>query len=66
MKAVMSMVTTVDVCYDESWNAFSEECRQFVRQLLNKNPKARLTAAQAMNHPWIVRNKTVPALSIIN
>ncbi|KAJ3088789.1 MAP kinase kinase Wis1 [Quaeritorhiza haematococci] len=32
---------------------FSDECRDFVRQCLNKNPKERPTYSQLLEHPWI-------------
>jgi len=31
----------------------SEDCREFVRQLLNTNPVTRLTANAALSHPWL-------------
>jgi len=35
------------------WLCRSRESRDFIRHLLQKDPRKRLTAVQAMNHPWI-------------
>ncbi|KAI3699369.1 hypothetical protein L2E82_43630 [Cichorium intybus] len=35
------------------WPTISESGKDFVRKLLMKNPRARLTAAQALSHPWV-------------
>lgn len=35
------------------WEGISEEAKDFVRQLLDKDPKARPTARQALKHPWL-------------
>ncbi|KAG2311663.1 hypothetical protein Bca4012_026116 [Brassica carinata] len=38
---------------DPPWPLLSSEARDFVKRLLNKDPRKRLTAAQALSHPWI-------------
>ncbi|CAH1413657.1 unnamed protein product [Lactuca virosa] len=35
------------------WPTISDSGKDFVRKLLMKNPRARLTAAQALSHPWV-------------
>ncbi|MCO5583133.1 hypothetical protein L7F22_037041 [Adiantum nelumboides] len=35
------------------WPSLSSSAKDFVRKLLVKDPKARLTAAQALSHPWV-------------
>ena len=35
----------------------SLECKDFVRQLLSVDPKRRLSAKDAMKHPWIQTNR---------
>ncbi|GJV74137.1 calcium-dependent protein kinase 28-like protein [Tanacetum coccineum] len=35
------------------WPTVSDSAKDFVRKLLVKNPLARLTAAQALSHPWV-------------
>ena len=42
------------------WNQISEEAKDLVRQLINKNVNERPSAEQALQHPWIlqkVKNK---------
>jgi len=41
---------------DKYWNAVSCEAQDFVKSLLVVDPNVRLTAAQALDHPWIVHN----------
>ncbi|XAR57981.1 Non-specific serine/threonine protein kinase [Bertholletia excelsa] len=35
------------------WPAISNSAKDFVKKLLVKDPRARLTAAQALSHPWV-------------
>ncbi|KAI3499967.1 hypothetical protein L1887_35781 [Cichorium endivia] len=35
------------------WPTISTSARDFVKKLLVKDPRARLTAAQALSHPWV-------------
>lgn len=35
------------------WPTLSSEAKDFVKRLLNKDPRKRMTAAQALSHPWI-------------
>ncbi|GLT82646.1 hypothetical protein SLE2022_010050 [Rubroshorea leprosula] len=35
------------------WPTVSNSAKDFVRKLLVKDPRARLTAAQALSHPWV-------------
>ncbi|KAG8478313.1 hypothetical protein CXB51_028036 [Gossypium anomalum] len=47
-------ILKADPSFDEApWPALSSEARDFVKRLLNKDPRKRLTAAQALSHPWI-------------
>lgn len=34
--------------------AVSSECIDFIQKLLQRNPKQRMTAAEAFNHPWLI------------
>ena len=36
------------------WKGTSQEARDFIRRLLVTDPSKRMTAEQALNHPWIV------------
>ncbi|XP_072984504.1 calcium-dependent protein kinase 18-like [Typha latifolia] len=35
------------------WSSISDSAKDFVQRLLVKDPRARLTAAQALSHPWV-------------
>nr|CAD1818916.1 unnamed protein product [Ananas comosus var. bracteatus] len=35
------------------WPSISDSAKDFVQRLLVKDPRARLTAAQALSHPWV-------------
>ncbi|XP_059282175.1 calcium-dependent protein kinase 28-like isoform X2 [Lycium ferocissimum] len=35
------------------WSSISNSAKDFVKKLLVKDPRARLTAAQALSHPWV-------------
>jgi calcium-dependent protein kinase len=35
------------------WKSVSDQAKDFVKRLLVVDPKARMTAAEALNHPWI-------------
>jgi serine/threonine protein kinase len=39
--------------HSEEWSRSSRESRHFIRQLLQKDPRKRMTARQALEHPWI-------------
>ncbi|PWA94477.1 protein kinase superfamily protein [Artemisia annua] len=38
---------------DPPWPSFSPLAKDFVQGLLTKDPRKRLTAAQALSHPWV-------------
>ena len=39
---------------DAVWNGVSEDCKDFISQLLTKEQDKRPSAQQALEHPWIV------------
>merc|ERR1712013_618443 len=39
----------------EEWSKVSREAHDFVRRLLRKDPRRRMTVEEALDHPWIVR-----------
>lgn len=46
---------------DSPWPAVSAEARDFVKRLLNKDHRKRMTASQALTHPWLrTENPFVP------
>eukprot|EP00924_Labyrinthula_sp_SR-Ha-C_P011448 maker-scaffold_46-snap-gene-1.95-mRNA-1 protein AED:0.03 eAED:0.03 QI:129/1/1/1/1/1/4/178/354 len=38
----------------EDWKDVSSVCKDFIRGLLKKHPKKRMTAEQGLQHPWIL------------
>jgi serine/threonine protein kinase len=38
---------------EENWCRFSPECRDFIGQLLCMDNQQRITAEEALEHPWI-------------
>lgn len=40
----------------DGWNEVSEEGKSFLNQLLQIDPKRRLTAAEALSAPWIIKD----------
>jgi len=45
------------------WKDISPEAIDFIRQLLQMNPKKRMSAEEALNHPWMLRHAaTVTAM----
>nr|XP_043632034.1 CDPK-related protein kinase-like [Erigeron canadensis] len=44
---------------DASWSKVSFEAKDFVKSLLHKDPRKRLTAPQALCHPWIRNDNEV-------
>ncbi|KAJ2454843.1 Calmodulin-dependent protein kinase cmk2 [Coemansia sp. RSA 2336] len=41
---------------DRYWKDISQEAKDFIRCCLNPNPEERITAEQALNHPWFSGN----------
>jgi len=37
------------------WSGTSREAKDFIRRLLQKDPRKRMNVEQALNHPWIVQ-----------
>ncbi|XP_045815165.1 CDPK-related kinase 5-like isoform X2 [Trifolium pratense] len=51
---IFRTVLKADPSFDEPpWPSLSDEARDFVKRLLNKDPRKRMSAAQALRHPWI-------------
>jgi serine/threonine protein kinase len=46
-------LTSLQLVFDhECWTEASPECGDFIRGCLQKDPNARITVADAMNHAW--------------
>ncbi|XP_054809046.1 CDPK-related kinase 5 [Prosopis cineraria] len=51
---IFRAVLKADPTFDEPpWPSLSAEAKDFVKRLLIKDPRKRMTAAQALSHPWI-------------
>lgn len=51
---IFRAVLKADPSFSESpWPSLSPEAKDFVKRLLSKDPRRRITAAQALSHPWI-------------
>ncbi|XP_037497664.1 CDPK-related kinase 5 isoform X2 [Jatropha curcas] len=51
---IFRAVLKADPSFDEApWPSLSPEAKDFVKRLLNKDPRKRMSAAQALSHPWI-------------
>ncbi|KOM52090.1 hypothetical protein LR48_Vigan09g074900 [Vigna angularis] len=51
---IFRAVLKADPSFDETpWPSLSSEAKDFVKRLLNKDPRKRISAAQALSHPWI-------------
>mmetsp|Transcript_27553 Transcript_27553/g.58872 ORF Transcript_27553/g.58872 Transcript_27553/m.58872 type:complete len:411 (+) Transcript_27553:87-1319(+) len=46
------------------WSGMSRESRDFIRRLLQKDPRKRMTVEQAMNHPWMVKHANTDEVMI--
>ncbi|GFP93694.1 CDPK-related kinase 4 [Phtheirospermum japonicum] len=47
--------------YDAPWPSVSDEAKDFVKRLLNRDHRKRMSAAQALTHPWLRSlNSTIP------
>ncbi|XP_057494650.1 CDPK-related kinase 5-like isoform X2 [Actinidia eriantha] len=51
---IFRAVLKADPSFDEApWPSASSEAKDFVKRLLNKDPRKRMSAAQALSHPWV-------------
>ncbi|KAK5811978.1 CDPK-related protein kinase [Gossypium arboreum] len=63
---IFRSVLRADPNFDDSpWPSVSLEAKDFVKRLLNKDHRKRMTAAQALAHPWLQDNNRVVPLDIL-
>ncbi|RRT60136.1 hypothetical protein B296_00042949 [Ensete ventricosum] len=63
---IFRSVLRADPNFDDSpWPALSPEAKDFVRRLLNKDYRKRMTAAQALTHPWLRKEQSSIPLDIL-
>ncbi|KAH1194557.1 CDPK-related kinase 1 [Glycine max] len=54
---IFRAVLKADPSFEEApWPSLSADAKDFVKRLLNKDYRKRLTAAQALSHPWLVNH----------
>lgn len=47
------------LCFEGAvWERISEEAKDFIQKLLVKSPDVRLTAVEALNHPYLLKAMT--------
>jgi len=56
---LLRLIRDTEVSYDDPWKVISDEGKDFIKKLLVKDPEDRMTAKQALMHPWIVNNLMV-------
>ncbi|XWS58988.1 hypothetical protein CRYUN_Cryun08bG0081600 [Craigia yunnanensis] len=57
---IFRAVLKADPSFEEApWPSLSPEAIDFVKRLLNKDYRKRLTAAQALSHPWLANNNEI-------
>ncbi|CAD8049497.1 unnamed protein product [Paramecium primaurelia] len=61
LKVLEEKIQTKDIQFKEnSWQQISNEAKMLVIRLLDKNPKKRITCAQALSSPWILKYGSAP------
>ncbi|XP_057768466.1 CDPK-related protein kinase-like [Salvia miltiorrhiza] len=59
---IFRAVVKAEPTYEEQpWPTLSSEAKDFVKRLLNKDPRKRMSAAQAMCHPWLRNTSDIKA-----
>jgi len=59
-KAVFKRILLEEVEFDRPvWTAVPDDARDLVLRLLNKDPRKRITAAQALAHPFMANQSQV-------
>ncbi|XP_073002184.1 calcium-dependent protein kinase 29-like [Typha latifolia] len=53
-KGIFDAILQGDIDFkSEPWPSISEGAKDLIRKMLTQNPKERITAAQALEHPWL-------------
>jgi calcium-dependent protein kinase len=48
----------------EPWPTVSESAKDLIRRLMMKDPKKRLSASQALSHPWVREGGSAPDIPL--
>ncbi|XP_026424647.1 CDPK-related kinase 3-like [Papaver somniferum] len=63
---IFRAVLRADPNFDDApWPEVSPEAKDFVKRLLNKDHRKRMTAAQALTHPWLREETSIVPLDIL-
>eukprot|EP01018_Ginkgo_biloba_P010681 Gb_31880 [translate_table: standard] len=58
---IFRAVLRADPTFDDApWPSVSPEAKDFVKRLLNKDLRKRMTAARALSHPWLRGQHVIP------
>ena len=58
-KKIMNLIENGEIDFDETyWRHRSESVKDFIRALITKDEQKRLSAAEALKHPWITSTPT--------
>lgn len=58
---LMFQILHADIPFpEERWAGISDHAKSFISGLLDKDPKTRMTAAQALAHPWLNSQQQLP------
>ena len=59
-KKIIEAVLLGDYTLDEpEWQSVSDQAKDLVSKLLKNNPEERISALDALNHPWIQENANI-------
>ncbi|KAL7749136.1 hypothetical protein RI367_005541 [Sorochytrium milnesiophthora] len=65
-RSLFDEIVNVRYAYDEEyWSEVSDMAKDFIDRLLLADPSARMTAQQAMAHPWIGQVRNDPSLNLM-
>ena len=57
MEATYDLIKSTEYDFpEEDWDRISDEAKDLIEKLLVPVPERRLTAGEALNHPWIMKN----------
>ena len=61
-RELTNLIISGEIEYDDAWKGLSDECNDFVKKLLTRDTKERMSSADTLEHPWILKNREVFSL----
>ena len=59
-KKIMSLIENGEIDFDETyWRDRSDQVKDFIKSLIDKDEDKRLTAEGALKHPWLTKTPDV-------